>query len=230
MCSEASRSPLEQLPLEAKQAILSALTDLTTLKATALTCSSLYSAFKNAEELIITQVLLNEVGIDVLPEAIIAHASKTGAKPEAFTSEHLQTRNPLRKVRWKFSEALPLSNSAKYVNYFACDFAKSGLATKLDVSALDPSREELDRIKRAFYRFEIYSNIFPSMGPPEQRLPPIQNMAPATFFENFSPWENEQLACVHDYLFSIFAPSIFSHFAPSPPSSFVLTVLQSSMK
>ena len=58
---DATGSGLEQLPFEAKQVILSAFTDVSSLKAAALTCSSLYHALKNAEELTITEVLLSEI-------------------------------------------------------------------------------------------------------------------------------------------------------------------------
>lgn len=58
------------------------------------------------------------------------------------------------------------------------------------------------RYEREFYRFELYCNLYhdfktPVMSLEEQRV---------FFFSNFSPWENEQLTCVHDYLIRLLAP------------------------
>jgi hypothetical protein len=215
MASIPTKSRLEQLPLEAKQAILSALTDIESLRATALTCSSLYHAFKHAEDLIIAEVLLNEIDVGVFPEALLAQKSTVRTKIHGFAAEHLQTRQPvIPKKRWRYSEVLPLGRLAKCINYFAGDFASNTLAARPPVT-LPPSREELNRIKRAFYRFEIYSNIFDGMSPPSwasQSLVPqgqVQLTPWAIFFASFSPWENEQLACVHDYFVTLLAPSKF---------------------
>jgi hypothetical protein len=207
------RSRLEQLPLEAKQAILSSLTDISSLKATALTCSSLYHAFKNAEELIFTEVLINEIDISVLPEALIAHKSETWCKPSLFAAENLQSRQPISsKTRWKIPELLPLCKAAQHVNYFAANFAETALSSKPRITG-PPSREEMNRFKRAFYRFEIYCNMFARIDPPSGLFQPQVHAAPAAiFFACFSPWENEQLACVYDYLFSIIAPGMPSPF------------------
>lgn len=217
MSLTAARSRLEYLPLEAKQAILSSLTDIAALQATALTCSSLYHAFKNAEQIIVGEVFLNQVDIDVLPEALIAHASKSSTQAGGFAAENLRTRLLITNKRWKISEVLPLSNFSRYVNYFAVDFARKALASSPRETASGPSREELNRIKRAFYRFEIYRNMVSTLEPSSRRFL-IAHRAPSLIFmESFSPWENEQLACVHDYLYSILAPgkSSSSHIFPS---------------
>ena len=209
------RSWLEQLPLEAKQAILSSLTDIASLKATALTCSSFYYALKNAEQLIITEVLFNEIDIDVLPEAIVAGKVKTWTRTAVFAANIFQSRQPISpKKRWEISELLPLSKIAKHINFFAADLAEKALASMPPVS-LPPSREELNRIKRALYRFEIYCNLFRSLGSSTQVLQPrLHGPRANAFFGCFSAWENEQLTCVYDYLFSAVAPGIF--FLPYP--------------
>ena len=112
-----------------------------------LTCSSLYNAFKDAEELIITEVL-NEIDVEVFPEAFIAQKLTVWTKPPIFAAEHLKIRQPITsKKLWK--EVLPLSRLAKYVDYFAADFALKALDARPPVT-LPPSREELNRIRRAF--------------------------------------------------------------------------------
>jgi hypothetical protein len=59
-------SAFEMLPIEARQAIMCAITTVESLRSMALACSSFFHAFKDAEVLITTQVLTNEVGLDVL--------------------------------------------------------------------------------------------------------------------------------------------------------------------
>ena len=56
------------------------------------------------------------------------------------------------------------------------------------------SRHEMSRVQRGFYRFEVYCNLF--CDPEVFRAGEIGDL----FFSKFSHWENEQLACVHDYL------------------------------
>ena len=221
----APNSRFEQLPVETKQAIFSSLTDIASLRAAVLTCSSLYHAFKNAEDLITASVMLNEIDIDVLPEAFIAHASETWTQNTLFAAEHLQSRQPVSpKARFKISELIHLGKTAQYVNYFAKDFAEKALLEMVIAvrmgnqyqkfgdgpSSRVASREEMNRIKRALYMFEIHCNICSSLSQSQ----PVQAQfhgAPAVIFcRRFSPWENEQLASVYDYLFSIVAPGIRS--------------------
>ncbi|RFU35659.1 hypothetical protein B7463_g715, partial [Scytalidium lignicola] len=98
------------LPLEAKQAIMAALPDVGSLRSMALTCSSFYDAFIAAETLITSQVLLNEVGHDVLPEAIAALESShlmpwTRQRVQYFVFQHLHIRRPPSQG-WALSDAL----------------------------------------------------------------------------------------------------------------------------
>ncbi|KAF5620458.1 hypothetical protein F52700_11186 [Fusarium sp. NRRL 52700] len=66
------------------------------------------------------------------------------------------------------------------------------------------------RISRAFYRFQIYRNLFldkeqeidlfPSYDDDEDEDSRSENELKKLFFDRHSPWVNEQLACVYDYL------------------------------
>ena len=69
-------------------------------------------------------------------------------------------------------------------------------------SAWPIDAQEMRRLERAFYRFEIYANIF---GHPKARPFTGEEQASA-FFGRFSPWENEQLACVHYHLMQLVIP------------------------
>ncbi|KAJ5714845.1 zinc finger domain protein [Penicillium malachiteum] len=57
-------------------------------------------------------------------------------------------------------------------------------------------------MERSFYTFEVYCSLF---GQSETPLPLDDELE--TFFKRFAPWENEQLACVHDFLVDELEPA-----------------------
>ncbi|KAF5553866.1 hypothetical protein FNAPI_6641 [Fusarium napiforme] len=69
---------------------------------------------------------------------------------------------------------------------------------------------EYYRISRAFYRFQIYRNLFldkeqeidlfPSYNDDQDEDLSFDNELKKLFFDRHSPWVNEQLACVYDFL------------------------------
>ena len=201
---------IEDFPLELKQALLSALSDVSSLRSAALCCSSLYHAFLSAEELITTQVVKNQIDADVLPEAVIALRSyRSGPWSRQgisdFVDHHLRSRmSP--PDSWTLSEALPLGNLHQALSKFASEFIAEMLNTSSEFAYIDApprwpvSRHEMNRVQRAFYRFEMYCNFF--------REPEVFEAWEIgyVFFFKFSHWENEQLACVHDYLFRAVCP------------------------
>lgn len=117
---------------------------------------------------------------------------------EDFGRQKLRVRKTAA-LRWTVSDALPLSIFHRYVHFFAEDFAKCTLSKMAILCA--PSRNEMSRIERAVYRFEIYRNMFwkiHDLCRPEDQ----KNM----FFRFFSSWENEQLACINNYFCEKVAP------------------------
>jgi F-box domain len=222
-----SRSPIESLPPELVQHILSFVPDVTSLLATILTCSSVYNAFIGVEVHITSQLVRNFMDVEVLPEAAAALKS-SGLAPwtlesmQKFVDDQLLSRQaPL--LSWTLSEALPLNHLHRHVEYFALDFASRALAKLAapgDTNAMpasSPTLDELYRIQRAFYRFEIYCNLFGERKPPAFEVRDHEDV----FFFKFAPWENEQLCCIHDYLFNAVSPGM--HHATFVPVS-MLTV------
>ena len=60
------------------------------------------------------------------------------------------------------------------------------------------SADEEFRIQRAMYLFQMYCNLFRDINRDrESRL--SFGVTLHSLFENFSPWTNEQLGCIHDY-------------------------------
>jgi hypothetical protein len=72
---EGRSSPIEGLPVELLRIVLSALPDVTLLQAASLSCPLFYTAFLEAETSSTTHVLLNQVDVNVLPEAMAASES-----------------------------------------------------------------------------------------------------------------------------------------------------------
>jgi len=193
--------------------ILFALSDVPTLKSTVLTCSAFYSAFSIAQVSITTHVLTNQVGMDVLPEAIVTLESQTAPwtkqSVHAFCQKHLRSRStPPQDQSWTLSKALPVGILHRCVQTLADLFVSQALSQpsgpgKLDhVPSYPLSHMELARIQRAFYRFEMFCNLFGNgvdkdySGYRDVRM----------FLRRFSSWENEQLACVHDFLMRLISP------------------------
>jgi hypothetical protein len=124
-----------------------------------------------------------------------------------FISQHFDARTAI-VPDFTFSDALALSKMHSHVSYLAEDFASRSLSLQLFEYAAPPvSESEMLRIHRALYHFEVYCNIFRDFERPifdldEQRV---------IFFAKFSPWENEQLACIHEYLYRVAAPGKLTH-------------------
>ncbi|THV43905.1 hypothetical protein BGAL_0821g00020 [Botrytis galanthina] len=206
---EESKSRLELLPVEAVQAILCLIENVPDLLSIILTCKAIYKAFLSADELILKQVLTNEIGSEVLSEAILAASiSRQVHVGDDILDEydHLKAYFNL-----KICDALFLSKLHSHVVYFTNDFISKAFAcpifTKnipLTMWQLSASDKEKRRIQRTFYHFQIYCYIvYGGKKPFRAHLHMDQNRI---FFNHFSVWENEQLACVHDYMFRIIAP------------------------
>ncbi|KAF5532687.1 zinc finger domain-containing protein [Fusarium phyllophilum] len=116
-------SPVERLPVEITQKVLSTITDLLSLRCAALSCPAFFYAFNNAENAITTCVLSMQVGFDVLPEAIAASESSqlpshTEDKIQEFVANHLRERRS-PPVSWTLASALPIGKFHNCVSAFA---------------------------------------------------------------------------------------------------------------
>lgn len=208
---------LTSLTPEIKYAIFTNLPDVPSAKSLALTASSFYYAFLDAQSLILMQVLHNQITTDLLHGAFAAYkASKipvwTKQAVQDFLTEYFGNSVPHKAHRWKLSEALHMSKVHSCVDFFAARFASFALSKNPTTQGSNaaPSFTELTRIKRTLYRFELYCNLFrkPSF---DRMLRGERNclIQPSPFetqeqrdifFDMFSPCENEQLGCIHDYL------------------------------
>lgn len=112
-----------------------------------------------------------------------------------------------RHARAKFASCL--SNTHTVVEYFTRRFLGDIFPLSGDLygkglsNAQRPSDDEVFRVRRAFYRFQLFCELIPrEVGDlnPEQLPMDVRVKSEKRFFRGYSPWVNEQLACIHDYL------------------------------
>ena len=206
-----SPSPFLSLPPELKQIIFSALPNASSLRSLVLTCSSFYRTFLDAETLIINSVLLTHIGSDLIFDAIVVSKSTTlepcGSDAatellELYAKQACTCLSPIQKLR----DALVISSLHETIEIFSKEFASLALSTNPvtgleDASPYPLSLLESNRVKRTFYRYELFCNMFRERGGIENAQTERKNPRNVSvFFSMCAPWENEQLACVRDYL------------------------------
>ncbi|KAM5349457.1 hypothetical protein ACJ41O_005962 [Fusarium nematophilum] len=209
---------MQRLPLEISKLILSELDDFSSLPSSILSCHALHSAFTSDPSGIATQVLVNQVGIYILPEAIAAFESSR-LRPQSkvqdaldLTAQHFDAR-ATPSISATPAEAASFAQLDVYVRNLARLFANDCLAKSPTPegeggdagpsSSPAPTPTETDRIRRALYRFEAFCNLCRRVRPSV----PIPNERLDEFCKRFSPCENEQLACIQDFLFRLASPA-----------------------
>lgn len=204
------KSTMELLPTEAVQAIMCSLSDIASLKALALSCSTFYHSFKASESLTVYQILLNQIGTEVLPEAYATYESSRIQRISVettrdFAGRYLSSRRPVPIRNWKLKDALVISRLHDDVECLAESYVERAMEVrrKDGKEARSPSNVEIWRIERALYRFEMYCNLFRSRQSIYGHYVTDQV---DTFFFAFAPWETEQLACIHEYLVGLVSP------------------------
>lgn len=207
---------LGRLPVEIKRLILSELDDFDSLKSATLSGRALHSAFTSG---IASQVLSNQIGVQVLPEAVASiEASRLPPKRTAqelsdFLEQHFHAREG-KTVSLTVAQATSFAKLDDCVGKLAFMFAKECLArvpvpkpqnpafdSLAAFSTLTPTATETARIRRALYRFEAFSKVFR-----KHRTFRIPDKCLDDFWRRFSNWENEQLACIQDFLYRLASP------------------------
>ncbi|KAI0112211.1 hypothetical protein GGR51DRAFT_568997 [Nemania sp. FL0031] len=153
---------INRLPPEIAFKILSALPDIRSLQAVVLSCRTFYSAFSGIKDSIANNVLLNQVDIDVLPEAITMSAAKSTLLPsfEDGREREQAISNFIRQnvaQRPKPPQIWPLDRSLRIGRFHSCveQWAMRYIA---HVPAADEKCTQ-----RALYLFETYWTLFRKM-------------------------------------------------------------------
>ena len=198
---------LTSLAPEIKLCILKSLPDVRDVKNLALTSASFYHTFLENKS-------LYEIDSDSLPLAFAAfQASQIKPWSKAAVHEYLrdfpQSLRSSHSHKWTPFEALRATKLHRCVQYLTKDFV--AFASSQDVifrhqgkTSLTPSSTELRRIQRAFYTFELYCNLFREREGKLRNVKFNEREQRQVFFNKFAPWENEQLGCIHDYLYERF--------------------------
>lgn len=211
--------PLTSLTPELKYAIFMCLPDVPSAKALALVSFSFYHTFLDAQSLILSQMLQNEMSTEMLRDSLTAlqvSQIQVWSKSAVFNILDGYFAGSLdhKLHKWRLSEALAASKIHQCVEFFATEFAASALSENPTVRGANaaPTFSEMRRIKLTLHRFELYCNIFRRPGHDRMvrnkldrnrliRPDPISAQEQRNvFFDKFSPWEIEQLGCIHDYL------------------------------
>jgi hypothetical protein len=242
------------LPLHLIAGILSLLDNIQQLPSILLSHPVFYSAILETPTLPL-DILHRTIPSSLLPLAVATYESQSaireshGLGVEAFLVECYG--NAPRDInggqlRLSVAQALQLDNVYGAISELSNEFALCSLRRIHGLRKYDPipddqqvSPIESYRISRAFYRLQIYRNLFLS-GKKESNL--FANSEDHTrdhlsrdkvqkdlFFGRHSPWVNEQLACVYDHLelrlpvgelldllYSIFCPALSMDIKRSP--------------
>ncbi len=213
-------SRLEGLPGELRIAILCLVPDVPSLIALVQASPTYRHTFNGDQSTVLTAVLANQIPTDIMPDAV---ANWQASKYQPCSAEDMvefctrfndegKTVSSLPgpgEPQLTPSDALAISNTYRHVQFFAVDFCSSILSTH-PVSGesqeyyTPPSQQEMGRIQRTFYRYQLYHTLFRGGEPQESTVQERRikhTRQQEIFFDKFSTLENEQLACIHDYLY-----------------------------
>lgn len=173
-----------------------------------------YRAYESAPNLILSSVLRNAIAPTVLHHAlaILNVPATSGPDPQTEVLEGFIDRYFQAGSSFEFpadaAAMTVLRRLHSRISYFVDDYssrAMQALATKPDGqqgAGWVLSSSERARFQRAFFRYELYSLVFPvdhsvlrhSLFPADLQF--------ARFLAHMEPWEVEEMSCVHHYFTS----------------------------
>jgi hypothetical protein len=209
---------LFQLPPEIAQGILQSVDNVRWLPSLLLSHRNFYRSMTKTTP---SQVLRNQIPSSLLPYALAAHhATEICSTDVESVKSFLNSLNSSLKGSSNLhdlnpdidlSTALKIGRLHDVVHKLALYFADTTLQ-KLRPSATPRahhlSQREYGRVCRAFYRAEIYFRLFPKFTQDKTLLLTREDRT-RFFFGPYSPWVNEQLVCVHDFLERKISDSVF---------------------
>ena len=215
-----SGASLEKLPAEILREVFHALPSTETLKALILTGPVFHATYLFQTTKIIGSVVANEVSRELLPEAIVVLRAKRiptlaaminhAEGPVPRKEEAYELLNQYHTARWSlidctltFQDAIEIAKIHNACQKLAHDFTGKALDRcrqiyKKTFNYEKPSKQELLRVQRSFYSFELISSLFA-----EEHWHPFnldKSLQCSEFLSNYAPWEHEQLASIDGYL------------------------------
>lgn len=171
-----------------------------------------FRVYNESPERTLSSVLRNAVLPDAFPHAIAAFRAAAAAAPgprqaeslEAFLNEYFQTDSlefPVDK-----EGMVALCRLCSRTSYFVDGYSTRAIrALGLERDAeLCLSPTERARFQRAFFRYELYSRVYPvdhSARRSRSRVPADAQFT--QFLARIEPWEAEEMSCVHHYFTSL---------------------------
>lgn len=198
---------INRLPPELIIIILSHVSDARSLMRLALVSKTVYHGFMVAERDIAQAVCINQTDPLLMREvvAVIRSMQMSPWSSEKVTQDLKIFFTPepdLTVSKWDLKTAVSIWKVQNLVKAFTAGFASSALL-KLggDTANIPFTRSELRRFERAFWRFELYCNLFRNTYLDRiRRSYFIYEQQKEVFLDRLPPLENEQLTCVYDYL------------------------------
>ncbi len=214
--------PFLRMQLHLFTMVLSNLDNIQSLGSSILSHFSLYSAFEENPNTVIYDILRNQMSLEEMIYAMATYEASSVEPRNTARAEDLLQRwfnfmGP--EARWfyrlypgklKPSVAGAISRKHTTIQYFGHDFVKETLPLISEELGLERpdyihvTANEVLRIHRALYRFQINCHLFfhddKDFRPDRERRRDLCDTMHGDFFGPFSPWLNEQLVCIHDYL------------------------------
>ena len=237
-----SMATLERLPTEIQLTILLNIGDIASLKSLVRASPRYHSAYLSQRHAILERVLFNSIHPEVLYDAFSAIDSakiKTSdrkdraARVRTYLSDYRHTRDTWVPPEHLDLETLyGLARLQNHVQHSTQDLYRVASSSHPFPGTQMMHSEELSvnesrRFYRAFYRFDIFCNLFRNWKTPpaDELLSKASNRHPenpfvlepleksSRFLSLFNPWEVEELACVRDY-FSNYYRRMLRKFEP----------------
>lgn len=201
---------ITKLPCEVMTSVMRNLGSVRFLLPCLLTCRYFYSCFKENPG-VAADILEQQVTPALVPYSVAVLESwhlrpRTGTLIrkllEALYMEPSKLRSRLRTVSVPLLIKLETLHEA--IHSMTTQFSNNAWAhILLDQESRTPhnlslSPTEYYRFCRAFYRFELYCNLFRSSMP--SNIASFSEDDREWFFSQHAPWENEQLGSAHDFL------------------------------
>ena len=211
-------SKLESLPNEMQLMIMKRLGDISSLRSLSLASHTFNHLRIQHEKVVLPAVLANEIDESVFDEAYWAlRASQQGFDPSNFLqritdfiAEWFESDPESIKVKdLPVADLMKISCLHRHVNSLVKDFCVYALSGPLSPSESPKdspsiSALEFNRIARAFYRFELYCNLYKDHpvgdhGASQNDRNTYMRLSSYKLFDSWNAWEVEGVACVRDY-------------------------------
>lgn len=216
---------LPELPNEIIRSIFDNIADVSTLSALVRTCRVFHQLYLSSRQKILSAITVRQLtdnGDDIIdPLAAVLSSTRLRAESKdhcvkvAVFLDHYQRPKEsdyFQSLHITIEESIALVRLQKMVDYLLNDFLDY-VGFFLESVPLG-SRSERRRIRRAFYRWQLHSNIFLACEDEGYQTDnqledlvykgPIEGFIDAQIFDQWNPWEVEELVTIYHYAFSLY--------------------------